>query len=115
MHLVLKVFAFVSVPTFKPTQIFKKQMHHGGKPDVKGRPNRPSYRVVYLPSIVRPKTGETNGEGKGHDFKGRRGHIRWYHDERYVNRRGTWDFIRPVADPKTGKYPERTVFKVRKP
>jgi hypothetical protein len=89
-------------------------MHYGGKPDVKGRPNRPSFRVVYLPSIVRPKAPvQTNGEGK--DFRGRRGHIRWYHDERYVNRKGTWDFIQPIKDPKTGKYPEHMVYKVRKP
>ncbi len=112
MNLVLKVFAFASIPNYKPKPLTKKQMYFGGKPEVKGRPQRPSFKTDYLPSTVYPKqTPSTPSEGR--EFHGRRGHIRWYHSEKFVNRKGTWDFIKPSIDPSTGKYPERHLFKVR--
>jgi hypothetical protein len=111
MHLVFKVFAFASIPRFAPVRLSRKEMHFGGKPGVKGRPERPSFRVVYLPRITYPKTEPVTTSA--HEFLGRIGHIRWYKAERYVNRKGTWDFIPPVPNPKTGKYPERKHFKVR--
>lgn len=112
LHLVLKVFAFASIPVHKPVPITRKQMTHGGKPDVKGRPERPAFRTSYLPKVIVTKVSDHTGEGR--EFHGRRGHIRWYYDERFVNRKGTWDFIQPVADPVTGKYPTRRLLKVRK-
>jgi len=113
LQLVLKVFAFSSIPAYKPVSITRKQMNKGGKPDVKGRPLRPAFRTAYLPKIISPSIhSDTNAS---REFHGRRGHIRWYNNERFVNKKGTWDFIQPVIDPATGKYPIRTLFKVRKP
>lgn len=113
IHLVLKVFAFSSIPTYKPVSITRKQMNKGGKPDVKGRPFRPAVRTAYLPNVI--SASISTGTGTEREFHGRRGHIRWYNDDRFVNKKGTWDFIQPVVDPTTGKYPTRTIFKVRKP
>lgn len=114
LNLALKVLAFASIPTYKPINITRKQMTFGGKPDVKGRPNRPSFRLDYLPKIIyAAKPIEKIGDHR--DFRGRRGFIRWYEHERFVAKKGTWDFIQPVKDPHTGKYPERKVIKVRKP
>jgi hypothetical protein len=113
LHLVLKVFAFASIPAYKPTPLTRKQMHYGGKPGVKNRPDRPSMRICYLPTIIRPKPPEPE-PGDSKEFNGRRGHIRWYMNDRFVNRKGTWDFIRPIQDPKTGKYPQ-CLYKIRKP
>lgn len=112
LHLALKVFAFASIPVYKPIPITRKQMTCGGKPDVKGRPDRPSFRTAYLPKVITNK--HTISDGDGREFHGRRGHIRWYQDERYVNKKGTWDFIQPVVDPLTGKYPKGKLIKVRK-
>lgn len=115
IQLVLKVFAFSSIPAYKPVSITRKQMTKGGKPDVKGRPVRPAFRTSYLPKVISQPVHTDTGTGTEREFHGRRGHIRWYSNERFVNKKDTWDFIKPVADPTTGKYPTRTVFKVRKP
>lgn len=114
IHLALKVLIFSSIPQYKPLPLTKKEMTHGGKPDVKGRPARPSFHSTYLPKVVYEKQKATHVEG-GRDFRGRRGHIRWYHNERFTHRKDTWDFVPPVKDPHTGKYPERATIKVRKP
>lgn len=113
IHLALKVFAFASIPIYKPVPIGRKQMTHGGKPDVKGRPVRPAFRASYLPTVIH-KSINVDNSGEFREFRGRRGHIRWYHDERYVYRKDTWDFMQPVRDPHTGKYPPAKTFKVRK-
>ncbi len=115
INLALKVLAFASVPMYKPAGITRKQMTYGGKPDVKGRPFRPAFQVEYAPKIIQLKKNKDALESKSKDFKGRRGFIRWYRNQRYVNRVGTWDFIAPVINPETGKYPERHILKVRKP
>lgn len=113
VHLALKVFAFASIPQYRPAPITRKQMHWGGKAGVKNRPNRTSFKLDYLPKIIHPRATPSQRH-EGREFHGRRGHIHWYHSERFVNRKGTWDFIQPVIDPATGKYPGR-VIKVRKP
>jgi len=104
LNLALKVLALASIPGYKPTPMSRKQMHEG-KPGVKGRPNMPSFLLSYGQAPLAPPVRH---ETSGRLFKGRRGHIRWYMDPRYTNRRFTWDFIRPVRDPKTGKYPDRS-------
>jgi hypothetical protein len=114
VHLALKVFVFASMPAYKPKSIVRKQMTFGGKPDVKGRPNRPSFHVVYAPKVIYPKH-ESNLSASGKAFLGRRGHMHWYLHERFVNRKGSWDFMAPIPNPKTGKYPEVNIIKVRKP
>lgn len=114
LNLAAKVFAFASIPNFKPAAITRKQMKYGGKPDVKGRPQRPAFRVDYLPKVVYAPAHATT-EPHQRTFLGRRGFIRWYSAERFVNLKGTWTFIQPVKNPLTGKYPERNLIKVRKP
>jgi hypothetical protein len=114
LHLALKVFVFSSIPTYKPISIGRKQMSHGGKPGVKKRPDRPAVRVDYLPKVIQERRLSIPSD-ESHTFKGRRGHIRYYKSDVFVNRKGTWDFLPPVANPHTGKYPERSVIRVRKP
>lgn len=114
LHLVLKVFAFASIPKYKPQPISRKDMHYGGKPNVKGRPHRPACRVSYMPKVIYTPVAKPATEAD-REFRGRRGHIHWYRHDRFVNRQGTWDFIAPVVDPHTGKYPARNIIKVRKP
>ena len=114
VNLVLKVFAFSSIAQYKPVAVSRKQMHWGGKSGVCGRPERPSVRTQYLPVVIRPKLATPTGEGT-REFYGRRGHLHWYKSARFVHRQGTWDFMQPIVDPHTGKYPERSLLKVRKP
>lgn len=114
LHLVLKTFAFASIPHFKPIPLTRKQMTMGGKAGVKERPNRPSLRITYLPKIITPFVTKDIIPSGGKEFRGRRGHIRWYNSERFTHRKGTWDMISPVKDPHTGEYPKRMILKVRK-
>ena len=114
LHLVLKVFTFASIPIYKPIPLAHKQMYFGGGPGIENRPNRPSRRVIYMPKVVHETSG-FDGDGKEHDFKGRRGHIRWYISEVFVNKKGTWAYIPPVINPHTGKYPIGGIIRVRKP
>jgi len=114
LHLSLKVMAFASIPIYKPRPLSRKQMHFGGKPHVKGRPQRPSFHVAYMPKVIYPQRPHEHIE-RHRAFKGKRGHLHWYHSEKFINRQGSWDFYAPVADPITGKFPERNLIKVRKP
>jgi len=96
--LCLKVLAYCSVPKFQfqePGQITRRM---GGKVGFKGRPSRPSKRVSYMPSIVTlgKPTNPSEPNGKHVSPHNRRGHLRYYQSDRYVNRKGTWDFIPPV-------------------
>ena len=113
LHLVLKVFTFASIPIYKPTPLSRKQMHYGGKPGVHDRPERPAVHITYVPKVLH-KLPENNPTGEEHDFKGRRGHIRWFIHERFVHKKGTWIYVPPVVNPYTGKYPVG-IIKVRKP
>lgn len=116
LHLALKVFAFASIERYKPTLLTRKQMIFGGKPGVHNRPEKKSVRVHYLPKIVYQRNKNAEPSGETREFHGRRRHIRWYHSDRYVNKKGHWDLIEPIADPKTGKFPEpKQKFVVRKP
>lgn len=119
LHLCMRVFAFASIPHMRPAPITRKQMHYGGKPDVRGRPNRPAFRALYLPNIKYQFAGENerggSGEGDGthRSFRGRRGHFRFFRSDYFVNKKGGWTLIRPVP-AKDGTYPTRKMY-VRKP
>jgi len=113
-RLAFKVLAFASIPRYKPQPLQRSQMRFGGKPGVCGRPKRPALHVIYLPKIV-PVKPPSQATAAKHTFKGRRGHIHWYNADCFVHRRGTWDWLQPVADPATGKYPQRPKVKVRMP
>jgi hypothetical protein len=115
LHLALKVFVFASIPVYKPSLMTRKQMIFGGKAGVHARPYRPAFHVAYLPKIQYFKVANNSKESSSREFRGKRGHIHWYHHARFVNRKGTWDYIAPIVDPHTGKYPEVDVIKVRKP
>lgn len=113
VNLALKVLVFASTPVHLKTPLTRKTMRHGGKPGVHDRPPRPAFRITYLPHVIREKhPAEANGVGR--DFHGHIGYIRWYRHERFVHRRGTWDYVRPAVDPATGEFPKRQ-FKVIKP
>lgn len=115
LHLALKVLVFASIPKFKPNTInSKKEMKIGGKPGVKGRPARPSFKVIYLPKVLSEKPSSFLLNQKNHEFLGRRGFLRHYFHPRFTFKKGTWDFIAPVKNPKTGKYPI-SLYRVRKP
>jgi len=114
-RLALKVFAFISIPFLKPQPLSRKQMRFGGKAGVCGRPQRPSFRAIYLPHArYENEVRVEEPTGKHIQFKGRRGHFRYYKSEVFKNKRGTWTMIRPVPGP-DGKVPKRTLLKVRKP
>lgn len=114
--LCFKVLAYASIPQFKPQAVTPGQLRRGeGKAGVKGRPKLPTFRVVYLPHVVHPtaprplEEGEPTGAHR--EFKGRRGHIRWFHSDFYVKMKGKWIYVPPVVVAGT----EHVVAKVRKP
>jgi hypothetical protein len=114
-----KVMVYSSIPQFKPMQVTRHQLKRGeGKPGVRGRPARPTFRTVYLPHVIRvpdksatTTTTTTELSGITREFKGRRGHIRWFHSDYFVNKKGTWTYIRPVVVEGV----EHEVILVRKP
>jgi hypothetical protein len=109
--LAYKVLVFASIPQFRPKETSKKELHFGGKPGVCGRPRRPMFKVLYLPSQRKEKEDYRRAEnGAHHEFKGRRGFFRFYQDERFVSLKGQRRFIPPVPGP-DGAYPKRK-FKV---
>lgn len=117
MRLVMKVFAFCSISHCRPQPLYRKQMTFGGKANVKGRPDRPSFRCLYLPNVkyTHDETPEErNGTDGKREFTGRRGHFRYFRSERFTNMRNRWTFIKPVADA-NGNFPKVNVMKVRKP
>lgn len=113
LHLALKVFTFASIPVFKPVPIARKQMIYGGKSGIKDRPEKPSFRVQYLPKIITLKK-KAEEKVRHIQFKGRRGHIRFFSSEKFVNKKGTWIFVEPLRNPLTKSYPEIKLVKVRK-
>lgn len=114
LNLAIKVLVFASLPRFKPAPIGRKQMHFGGKPDVRGRPQRPAFRTFYAPNVRYLSNGTDKKPGESgikREFRGRRGYWVYYKHERYTLRRGTWDYI-PRTEVSSEKIP--TVVKVRK-
>jgi hypothetical protein len=112
-NLCVKVLAYASIPHFAPRPINRKQMRHG-KPGVKGRPVRPSMRVVYLPEVSREnEPGQASHGDSKKKFLGRRGHMRYYRSPRYKHMRGKFQYIPPVLGP-NGETP-KALYKVRKP
>ena len=113
--LCFKVLAYSSIPQFKPQPVSRNQLYRGeGKPGVLGRPARPTFRTVYLPHVVRPTAPAEPVEGQApeihREFKGRRGHIRWFHSDFYVNMKGKWIYVPPVIVEG-----QHLIAKVRKP
>jgi len=109
----MKVLAYSSIPQFKPAPVTRHQLHYGeGKPGVRGRPNRPTFRVIYLPHVIHVgerKPSEPTGIHR--EFKGRRGHLRYFHSDYFVNVKGQWKYIAPVEVEGV----ERTIAIVREP
>ncbi len=114
LHLALKVFAFAATQHGRPQTIGRKQMQHGGKPGVAGRPNRPAARVFYLPNVraqlAATQQLQAQPEFSGRAFLGRRGFFRFYKHERYTI---PWSYVLPVPGP-DGTIPRRKAV-VRKP
>ena len=96
-----KVLIYASIPKLKPQKVTKKQLKFGGKPKVKGRPNIPINRVVYLPrEQIIAGQGITEETGKTHNFYGRRGFMRTYRHDRYKKMKGKIQYIPPVVGTK---------------
>lgn len=105
--LALKVFAYIAASKETPTIIHRKEMNFGGKPGVKSRPQRPTSRVRYFSA---PSNSSEQKHGTAR-FLGRRGHFRNYKSDVFVNKKGTWTYIAPVAGP-DGEYPKAPTYKV---
>jgi hypothetical protein len=99
--LCFKVLIYASIPKLTPQRITKKQLKFGGKPKVKGRPNLPINRVVYLPraEIMRGQ-GIAEDTGRVNNFYGRRGFMRTYRHDRYKKMKGKIQYIPPVVGTK---------------
>lgn len=97
--LCFKVLAYSSIPQYKPQPVTRGQLKRGeAKPGVKGRPTRPTFRIVYLPHVVHTAPpGESIKTSGAHVFKGRRGHIRWFLSDYFVNKKGQWTYIAPIV------------------
>lgn len=109
--LALKVFAFISTVRTVPVPLTRKQMTYGGKPGVKGRPDRSATRVRYFAYTPPERRTDTGPVVPGRRFLGRRGHFRFYTSLRYVNLKGTWTYIAPVPGP-DGTFPPPPTYKV---
>lgn len=113
--LICKSLIYASIPRFAPEKLpinpTRAMLPYGGKAGIKERPKRPAFRLVYLPQVVR-ETIEHQSTGITREFKGRRGHFHWYKSDKFVNRKGTFDYFPPIAGP-DGKVP--TIYRVRKP
>lgn len=108
--LCFKVLIYASIPKLKPQRVTKKQLKFGGKPKVKGRPNLPINRVVYLPraEIMRGQ-GITESTDRVNNFYGRRGFMRTYRHDRYKKMKGKIQYIPPVVGTKPKP---KTIYKV---
>ena len=113
LTLAYKVLVYISIERYRPQQISRKQMRDG-KPGVKNRPNRPTFRVVSLPQLRSQEDREREKKERQatHKFLGRRGHFHYYRDPRFVTRQGTFDYFAPVLGP-DGTLPMRK-FRIRK-
>lgn len=112
--LAVKVMYFCS--QIAPQDATKNQLKHGGKAGVRGRPNRPIKRVVYLPRVAEEQQREAIELGGKHEFNGRRGTLRHLVSERYTKMKGKTIYVPPIRDPKTGEYPtKQRKYKIRQP
>jgi len=85
IRLVAKVLLFISIPEYKAIPITKKDIKRQCKPGVKNRPNRPMFKVIYVPSIININKQNNHLEktGKNKVPHMRRGHFMMLRDERY--------------------------------
>jgi len=109
-----KVLTFASIARFKPqVTLDPPTKRQGGKPGFMNRPKTKRVIVQYLPRhLDERRQARTEAGGGKHTFRGRRGHLRRYRSERYVNKKGCDEWIYPVPAP-DGSVPKR-VFKVVK-
>jgi hypothetical protein len=94
--LAYKVMIYAAVPGLKPNQVGRNALHMGGRPGVKNRPQRQIFRVVDVPLQYREDPSRKPKSEGGKEFNGRRGHFHHYRSERFVNRKGTFDYFPPV-------------------
>jgi hypothetical protein len=96
--LALRVLAYASIPQAVATPLTRKQMQAGGKAGIKGRPDRPNIRVVYLPRTYF-EDGSAKDKPKGGTVEYRAAHLRYFRHERFVNMKGKFVFVRAVGTP----------------
>ena len=96
--LITKILLYISIPRYKPEEIWKKQLHHGGKPGVKGRPKTKIYRVsVPSHSGGSDRHGTTGDSGGTVSPHRRRGHLRSLKSEKFTKKKGQIIYIRPTT------------------
>jgi hypothetical protein len=95
--LALKVFAYASLPKYKPEKVGEVTRKMGGKPGLYNRPKRPAVRIVYLPEVHSaraPAEQERLAAGK-RIMRERRGHFRHFRSDYFIHKKGTRTFIPP--------------------
>ena len=111
--LIFKVLVYAAVPRCAPVKASRRDLHYGGKSGVRGRPVRPILRVVSLPPHIHSDAHKSDKSESASDVKrkflGRRGHFHFYRHDRFVNRKGQFDYFPAIQ----GAQNVKTVFKVR--
>ncbi len=100
--LTMKVLAYSSIPQHKPILATTREERKaaGIHPKHPIPKTDKLFSIRYLPRIIREKEEkESVSTGKTHKFLGRGGVLRYYSDERYVNMRGTWQWLPPIPPP----------------
>ena len=111
--LAYKVLIYSAVTQLAPKRVHPLSLNHGGKPGVKGRPDRPIYRVVDLPKVYRESKQASVKKASTKAFRGRHGHFHHYRSDFFVNKQGTFEYWPPVLGP-DGTLP-KIKYRVRKP
>lgn len=109
--LCVKVLAYGSCPRHAPALLScRSEIKDAGIHPKHVSPGQKCYAVRYLPRVNRLHAEvETHESGATHRFLGRAGHIRYYAAERYVNVKGTWQWLPPIPPPEGVKI----TYKVR--
>jgi hypothetical protein len=96
LFLMTKILLYISIPQYKSRPITKNQLQRAGKPGVKNRPNRPCFKVIYVPPIININKNESMSDGFGTKKKPhfRRGHFMMLRHERFKEQ-GKLVFVRP--------------------
>jgi hypothetical protein len=100
--LAIKVLAYSSIPQHKPALLTTKtERKEAGFHPKRIMPKDKTFVVKYLPRVIRDREEFPISEptGKTHRFLGRAGVLRFYENERYINVRGTWQFLPPIPPP----------------
>lgn len=111
--LAVKVLAYSSIPQFAPKLVATKaERKNVGVHPKHILANQSVFSVRYLPRLIRETEQTTKTiSDKNNRFLGRAGYIRHYQDKRFVNVKGTWQWLPPIPSPEG----IQVIYKIRKP